>query len=64
MNKLDLNFMEAGRRANEAGNPRSDCHLAEGTVARNSWLQGWDDAQIDRELWEDENFHRAHQAQG
>jgi hypothetical protein len=31
---------------------------------RACWLDGWNDAQIDREIWEDEQYHRAHGEEG
>ena len=54
-----------GRKANEDGFKReaNPCAYIQAgkfcPAARDQWFAGWDDAQIDREIWEDENHRRA-----
>jgi hypothetical protein len=47
-----------GREANEQGFYLRDYPFANGSAEAARWIQEWNDAQIDRELWEDENFRR------
>lgn len=45
-----------GREANEQGFYERDCPFPMDSCEADQWRQDWNDAQIDRELWEDENF--------
>jgi hypothetical protein len=47
-----------GREANEQGFYLRDCPYPLDCCERDTWVEQWNDAQIDRELWEDDNFRR------
>lgn len=57
------NAPTSGREANEQGFYLRDCPFDESTyesaAAAAQWRSDWNDAQIDREIWEDDNYHRA-----
>lgn len=48
-----------GREANEQGFYEHQCPFPSDSCEADQWRQEWSDAQIDREMWEDENFHSA-----
>jgi ribosome modulation factor len=48
-----------GREANERGFYLHECPLFNDPSKRDQWVSDWNDAQIDREIWEDANHERA-----
>jgi ribosome modulation factor len=60
MKAVPTDAMQEGRKANETGKPFTACPYTATQPTRASlWQQGWDDAQIDREVWEGEGNYRA-----
>lgn len=48
-----------GREANEQGFYEHQCPFPSDSCEADQWRQEWSDAQVARELWEDQNFHSA-----
>ena len=61
MHNENSSAFQAGRLANQDGEPRSDCPYGR-TQKIIDWLAGWDQAQEVRAQWEADNHERCQQS--